>query len=104
MGSNAMLDQPLANALNSATQGAELARAVLERLAAGGLVKIDASQAHRMTPSFANAFAMTVLERVPDAFSARKVHVVAAAQVVAALEAAVDRYERGIRLSTQPAA
>ncbi len=87
--------------LNSASRGAELAHAVLEQVALNGTVEIDASEVIRVTPSFANAFVMTVLDRMPDALACGKVRLVASDFVRAAFVASEDRFARGIRLSSQ---
>ncbi len=88
--------------LRSATDGMSLARAVLRALDAGQPVRIDFAGVEIMTPSFANAFVMLLLERyeVPQLrerceFLNRTDH------VVMAMNRSVERYQQGIRLSTQ---
>jgi len=89
--------------LNSATLGCELAAQVLEQLSLGASVHIRATDVSRVTPSFANAFVMTVLERFPDAFASHRCTIEADAWVDDAFVASMDRYARGIRLSGQRA-
>lgn len=56
----------------------------------------------RMTPSFANALVMTVIEAVGLAgFTASVTLINANALVAESWLKAVERYQRGIRLSTQ---
>lgn len=88
--------------LRSATEGMSLAAAVLRALDAGQPVRIDFSSVEIMTPSFANAFVMLLLERyeVPQLrerceFLNRTDH------VVMAMNRSVERYQQGIRLTTQ---
>lgn len=87
--------------LNSATRGCQLAVEVQRLLEAQEKVEIDFLNVERVTPSFANAFVMPLLEREADVF-AQSVRLVQLPEFVAvAIEASVSRYQRGVRLSTQ---
>ncbi|MBM4107885.1 MAG: hypothetical protein FJ255_03600 [Phycisphaerae bacterium] len=90
--------------LNSAAEGLKMALRALEALRADEFVTIDATTAERVTPSFANAFVMTILAEAPDAFKSHRIRLDAGDFVRRAFDASIDRYERGIRLSTQRAA
>ena len=88
--------------LRSSIDGANLAATVLRALDDGETVRIDFSGVEIMTPSFANAFVMLLLERheVPQLrerceFLNRSDH------VVCAMNRSVERYRQGIRLTTQ---
>ena len=87
--------------LNSASRGLALAADVAARLQHVDAVEIDVRAVVRVTPSFANAFVMTVLAEFPDALSRRVRFVNAEAFVELAFRQAADRYARGIRLSSQ---
>ncbi len=88
--------------LNSAVAGAELAAQVESAIAASDRVILDLSNVRRVTPSFANAFVMNVLE-VTRAASLSSVVDVQSNQpiVLSAFADAESRYQRGIRLSSQ---
>lgn len=89
--------------LNSATAGLELAAELMPVLARCETVEVNLVHVERMTPSFANAFMMTLLERHPRMFlRQRLLFLHARPHVTAALHTAVQRWEQGIRLSTQP--
>ncbi|MCC5785611.1 MAG: STAS-like domain-containing protein [Phycisphaerales bacterium] len=88
--------------LRSSIDGANLAATVLRALDDGETVCIEFSGVEIMTPSFANAFVMLLLERyeVPQLrerceFLNRSDH------VVCAMNRSVERYQQGIRLTTQ---
>jgi hypothetical protein len=87
--------------LNSASKGAELAAWVLEHLRRRESVQIDARQVTRVTPSFANSFVMAVLAEFPNAFASRTCVISANTEIVQAFVASMDRFDRGIRLSSQ---
>lgn len=91
--------------MNSATAGLALAAQVLDRMAFSDICEIDFSHAERMTPSFANAFVMTVLVQHPRAFADQRIVLYHANKAVShAVERSIDRFARGVRLSTQVAA
>jgi hypothetical protein len=74
---------------------------LLPKLATASVV-IDCARVTRVTPSYANALVMTLLAAYPDAWTARRLTLRDALPYVwAEFEKAVDRYQRGIRLSTQ---
>lgn len=88
--------------LNTVTAGITVAHAAVAALQAGATVRIDMTQAERMTPSFANALVMTILDAVGSAtFNARVCPVFSTPAVQEAWNKAVERYNRGLRLSNQ---
>ncbi|MBL8764747.1 MAG: hypothetical protein JNM07_10810 [Phycisphaerae bacterium] len=87
--------------LNSASSGLALAAHVTARLQRVDTVEIDMRSVVRVTPSFANAFVMTMLSEFPNAFPQRVRLVHAQELVDLAFRQAADRYARGIRLSSQ---
>jgi hypothetical protein len=88
--------------LNSPDAGSALAFRVLEILHAGDNVTIIFNNVERMTPSFANAFVMTLLERFSShEFSNRVEFTNVSDAVHAAITKSIERYERGIRLTSQ---
>lgn len=88
--------------LNSAVNGADLAAQVELAIAASERVTLDLSNVRRVTPSFANAFVMNVLE-VTRATSLSSIVEIQSDQriVISAFADAESRYQRGIRLSSQ---
>lgn len=88
--------------LNIVPSALELASRAVRALERGDEVVLDFRAVERLTPSFANALAMTILEAVgQDRFRAR-VSIRDASELVAESWAkAVGRYARGIRLTTQ---
>lgn len=87
--------------LNSASSGLALAADVAARLQRVDTVEIDMRSVVRVTPSFANAFVMTLLAAFSDAFPHRVRPLNAQDFVELAFRQAADRYARGIRLSSQ---
>ncbi|MFN0011797.1 MAG: hypothetical protein ACKVS8_09165 [Phycisphaerales bacterium] len=88
--------------LVSAGAGLEHAAAVLAALARVGRVQLDATAAERMTPSFANALVMSILDAIGQSDFERRVELVGGPENLREnWNKAVDRYGRGIRLSTQ---
>jgi hypothetical protein len=88
--------------LNTVAAGLSLAQHTVSALRNGEDVRIDLCAAERMTPSFANALVMTILMAVGEREFSDRVRLSASSGLV--LEAwakAVERYRRGIRLSTQ---
>lgn len=93
---------PKGPSLNSAATGLELAEQASGTLRAGGVVQIDLQDIERMTASFANALVMTLLDAFGVAeFERRVLPINATPFVLESWSAAVDRYRRGIRLTTQ---
>lgn len=87
--------------LNSASRGLDLARDVSVRLEKSESIEIDCQGVARVTPSFANAFVMTLAASDPAVFRSR-VHIRnASSHVDDAFQSARDRFARGIRLTTQ---
>ena len=88
--------------LNTVGAGLLLASQAVTALGRGDPVCIDLSPAERMTPSFANALVMTILEAVGEREFESRVTLRASSDLVReAWSKAVERYKRGIRLSTQ---
>lgn len=93
---------PLSTSLTTSTNGEQLANAVLLTIRAGEEVEIDFVDVEVMTPSFANAFVMTLLAQL--SLDEIRRHCVMANRpqlVVDLLNRAVTRYQKGIRLSVQ---
>jgi hypothetical protein len=87
---------------NTVSAGLDLARRVVTALTAGHTVQLDLQSVERLTPSFANALVMTILEGVgPDTFSSRLRVRFGSEFVEDGWRKAVERYERGVRLTTQ---
>ncbi len=90
----------LESILNRASAGLALAHQVLDALAFGEVVTLDFSAVDRMTPSFANAFMMTIKE-APENLSQRIIMLHRNEQVIHALEESSRRFDQGLRLSIQ---
>ena len=87
---------------NTVPAGLELAQRVVSAIQAGNTVCLDLTKVERLTPSFANALVMTILEAVgPDAFKSKLRLVFGSEFVESSWGQAVQRYERGVRLTTQ---
>lgn len=87
--------------LNTPEAGRALAVRVLNALDEGAEVHVALHEAERITPSYANTFVFLVAERCGcDAFEDR-IHVEADERIVIAIEKSLDRFCRGIRLSSQ---
>lgn len=92
----------LRGTLSRATHGLELAEDVLRFLREAETISIDFAEVHRMTPSFANAFIMTLLDQLPIEEAERRVRMLDLHENVAAsINQSIHRYRQGIRLSTQ---
>ena len=90
--------------LNRATNGLRLAGEVLSKLEVSQRVTLDFERVHRVTPSFANAFVMTLLDRLTlDELRARIVMLNRKTNVAQAISESARRYMAGIRLTTQKA-
>lgn len=88
--------------LNDASRGLALAQDVLVNLEHATRVVIDYALVERMTPSFSNAFVMTLLERhAIDALRERVVSKARNEQVAAAMSRSARRYLEGVRLAHQ---
>lgn len=88
--------------LNSVAAGLELAERAIGAIRGGASVRIDLSAALRMTPSFANALVMSMLDALGvAAFNDRVTMTTGSDLVREAWQKAIERYERGVRLSTQ---
>lgn len=94
-----MFDLPVQfdRALNSAPQGRELAERVMQELRSADRVRIDFAGVERMTPSFANAFVMLLM----DDHLEQVVMENRSPNVQAAIARSRSRYLQGIRLSIQ---
>lgn len=91
----------LSGSLNTASTGQELAEAVLRALdASSDVLTLDFSEVDRMTPSFANAFVMLLLDRYSvETLRSRVRFLNRKPNVADAMNRSADRYRRGIRLS-----
>lgn len=88
--------------LNTVASGLSLARDIVAALRCGRAVALDMSTVERMTPSFANALVMTILDAVGlPVFRAQLQMSTVSPVVQDAWAKAIERYERGIRLTTQ---
>jgi hypothetical protein len=85
--------------LNRANAGLALAHQVLDALAWADAVTLDFSTVDRMTPSFANAFMMTILEALEDSRE-RVLLLHRNEQVIRVMEESARRFDCGLR---QPA-
>jgi hypothetical protein len=89
-------------AMNSPDGGLSLAYNLLDRLSQGDDVRLDFDGVGRITPSFSNAFVMTLLQRLSlEGFRARIQMVNQNAGVQTAIAESIRLYESGVRLSTQ---
>jgi len=96
--------RPTSAIMNSATDGLLLARRVMTEIEHPDPVQLDLQAVDRMTPSFANAFMMTLLNQLDRETLKRQLQVSNAKPWVAeAINASIRRFEAGIRLSTQVA-
>lgn len=88
--------------LNTAPSGLDLAAEVASLLSQAESVRVDFSLVERATPSFANAFMMTLLHQFDRDVIRRNVHIENARScVISALNTSIKRYDAGIRLSSQ---
>lgn len=84
-----------------ASEGATVARDVLDRLDSFARVAVDCGKPSRMTPSFANGLIFTLMESLPpDALKSRVGIFNANASVRESLREAVLRYRRGVRFNS----
>ncbi len=91
-----------AEILNAPSAGLELAAAVSQSISRGDPVRLDFARYDRATPSFANAFMMTLLHQFDRELLRSNVRIDnACPAIVEALNASISRYDRGIRLSIQ---
>jgi hypothetical protein len=68
----------------------------------GFVVLLDLKNVERLTPSFANALVMTIIEAVGEAAFRTRLTVVFGSDIVQdSWRKAAQRYERGVRLTTQ---
>ena len=94
--------QPEGSTLNTVLTGLRLAERVVGALKAGRSVFLDLRGVERLTPSFANAVVMTILDAVGiDEFRSKLRVEIASPLVAEGWSKAIERYERGIRLTTQ---
>ena len=93
---------PTGVALNSAAAGLEFAATLAQALGLNETVKIDFEGVERMTPSYANALVFSLLEQFgASGFEQRVQRCNASSTIEDGWQKAVDRYRRGIRLSSQ---
>lgn len=90
--------------LRSATDGAQLAQEILSALANHEYVFIDFASVEVMTPSFAN----TLMMRLLAAYSVEELQAKCALanrseHVAASMNRSIERFKKGIRLSSQVA-
>lgn len=89
--------------LNSAREGLELAQDVLSRLQTDSAVVLDFAATERMTPSYANAFIMTLMaEMSSEQLKERLVLQNLSPAIIARINRSIERYKNGVRLSNQP--
>jgi anti-anti-sigma regulatory factor len=89
----------------SAALGEELAERIAAHLAARESVLVDCSHVESMSPSFANALVMTLLDRIDLDTLRRECRFVNRSElVVQAMNTAAQRFQAGIRLSGQRSA
>lgn len=94
----------LDRSLTSADRGRELAEHVIQCLDCYKSIELDFSAVEVFTPSFANAFVMTMLHSVPlDTLRERCIMANRPEWVSAMINQAARRYMSGIRLSSQAA-
>ena len=94
--------RPTNSIFQSAGMGEAFATELTRALESSPLVHVDLSTVETMTPSFANAMVMTLLERFSLAtLQSRCVFMNRSPHVIDVMNRAVLRYERGIRLSNQ---
>ena len=87
---------------NTVSAGLDLAERVVSTIRDGYIVLLDLKGVERLTPSFANALVMTIIESVGDVAFRTKLSVVFGSELVEeGWRKAVQRYERGVRLTTQ---
>lgn len=91
----------LAPVLNTAASGCELAHRVHRMLDRGASVSLDFRRVEYLTPSFANAFVMTLLEEAGEGALKNVYRVNASDRLLRKLDRAEQRYRDGVRLSTQ---
>lgn len=88
--------------LNGVEMGLVLAQRLVLVMKSGQSVVLDLSTVERVTPSFANALVMTAIEAVGiDTLRSRVTLSGALPLVREGWSKAIERYERGVRLSTQ---
>jgi hypothetical protein len=88
--------------LNTVSTGLKLAETALCAIRNGHRVEIDFAEVSRITPSCANALVMTMLGGMSGEAFASSISICNAAVIVAeSWNEAVQRYHRGIRLSSQ---
>lgn len=93
---------PQSHALRSASEGLEMAREIVAQLRNGERVRVDFAAVEMMSPSFANTLVMTLLEQFSvDQLRANCEFANRADVVIEAMNRAVQRYQSGIRLTTQ---
>lgn len=90
------------HALRSASEALNTAQDIVAHLRSAERVRIDFAAVEMMSPSFANAFVMTLLEQFTvDQLRARCEFANRNDVVIAAMNRAVQRYQSGIRLTSQ---
>jgi hypothetical protein len=94
--------QPQTHALRSASEGLEMAREIIARLRNAERFRVDFAAVEMMSPSFANALIMTLLEQFSvDQLRANCEFANRTEVVIDAMNRAAQRYQSGIRLTTQ---
>jgi hypothetical protein len=88
--------------LRSAGDGERLACAIVETLRSDQCVYLDLANVESMTPSYANTLVMTVLHAMDTNELPSRIQLKNLCEPVShAIQRAVQRYQSGIRLSTQ---
>lgn len=94
----------LESVLSRAGRGVELANQVNALVSSKRLVRLDFAAVDRVTPSFTNAFVMSVLEHISVEEYQRQVLLLEQSpHVSSTFERSIMRYQKGIRLSSQTA-
>lgn len=94
--------RPQSHALRSASEGLEMAQEIIARIRANERVRVDLAAVEMMSPSFANTLVMTLLEQFTvDQLRANCEFANRTDVVIEAMNRAVQRYQSGIRLTTQ---
>lgn len=94
--------RPETRVLLSAASGLEMAEKLLAALTAEQAAVLDLETVESMSPSFVNALVMTLLESVPrEVLRARLSVRNTRSGVIRAINRSIERYDDGVRLSTQ---
>lgn len=94
--------RPETRVLLSATNGLQMARELLHALEEEQYAILDLGAVEAMSPSYVNTLVMTLLETVPRDVLRNYLKVQNAKPgVICAINRSIERYDDGVRLSTQ---